>query len=196
MPNDLPSPPHSAVKALAQDRKCRATRLYTAIVYLTLAWACGQQKMKEPSEPESEITIGPDADTSGNYFGRGVSKQFGRPQLQKLHDFLNSEDGRREITALNCGKTLPQHEYSVTLWPDDAVTERQVRLQMTPRLYKGDGCLEESLNYVFQRAVKTIDPGPPIDYGYKDPKTGEHLDTSRFAEELPEKPECVCPPAN
>jgi len=156
-----------------------------SILLFTLA-ACGRQ-------PESEITIGSDANTSGNSWGRGVWREFRRPELQKLYDTLNSEAVRKELSALDCGATLPPFEYSVTLWPDAEYAERQVRLQMTPRLYEQDGCLEVSSDYVFQHAVKKIDPGPPIDYHYKNPSTGEHLDTSRFAEELPEKPECVCP---
>jgi hypothetical protein len=175
----------------------KASTRAAAVASLALACACGQRTTNEaaPVKPEVEITIGLDGDTSGNSWGRGVSRQFGRPELQKLYDALNSEAGRKQIAALDCGRTLPEHEYSVTLWPDEEYQERQVRLQMTPRLYKDDGCLEESVNYVFQRTVKAIDPGPPIDYGYKDPQTGAHLDTSRFAEELPEKPECVCPPS-
>jgi hypothetical protein len=171
-------------------------RSSAAIVCILLACACGRRTASEGAAPESEITIGSDANTSGNSWGRGVSREFGRPELQRLYDALNSEAGRKEIAALDCGRTLPEHEYSVTLWPDEEFQERQVRLQMTPRLYKDDGCLEESVNYVFQHAVKRIDPGPPIDYGYKDPKTGAHLDTSRFAEALPAKPECVCPPSH
>jgi|RhiMethySRZTD1v2_1073278.scaffolds.fasta_scaffold18928_6 hypothetical protein len=170
-----------------------AGRRALAIASVALAFACGRKTAKAPAEPEVEITIGSDADTSGNSWGRGISRGFRRPELQKLYDTLNSAAVRKQIAALDCGAALPPFELSVTLWPDDAYTERQVRLQMTPRLYERDGCLSDATDYVFQHAVKAIDPGPPIDYGYKDPLTGEHLDTSRFAEELPDKPECVCP---
>jgi len=144
---------------------------------------------------EQDITVGPDDDTSGNYWGRNVSKQFDRGQLMTLHKLMNSDSTRNEVAELNCRKQLPEHEYSVTLWTEGEYRERQVRLQMTPRLYEGDGCLPEAVNFVFQRTVKAIDPGPPIDYGYKDPLTGAHLDTSKDDELLPDKPECVCGPA-
>ena len=70
--------------------------------------------------------------------------------------------------------------------------ERLVRLQMTPRLYENDDCLQESVNYVFQKTVKAIDTGPPIDYGYKNPTTGKHLDTSEITAYIPPKPTCTC----
>jgi hypothetical protein len=164
------------------------------LVVVMLASACGLRVGGWQAGPD--ITIGPDRETSGNSWGRNVSKQFDRSQLGKLYAVMNSDAAKKEIAALNCGKELPRHEYSVTLWPEGEVQERQVRLQMTPRLYKDDDCLQHSVNYVFQRAVKGIDPGPPIDYGYKDPQTGAHLDTSHFAEELPDKPACKCAAAN
>ena len=141
---------------------------------------------------DCNITVGSDPDTSGNYWGRGVSKQFDRQKLAGLYKVLNSDATKNELADLMCGQRLPVHEYSVTLWAEGEYRERQVRLQMTPRLYKDYGCLEGAANFVFQRTVKAMDPGPPIDYGYRNPRTGEHLDTSRFAKELPEKPACRC----
>ena len=141
---------------------------------------------------EQDITVGPDDDTSGNYWGRNVSKQFARPQLIMLHKLMNSDSKRHEVAELNCRRQLAEHEYSVTLWVEGEYQERQVRLQMTPRLYESNDCLKEAVNFVFQRTVKSLDPGPPIDYGYKDPLTGAHLDTSKYDDWLPEKPECYC----
>ena len=141
---------------------------------------------------ERDITIGPDKETSGNYWGRSISKQFGKPQLQLLYQKMNSAATDAEVSSLNCSKKLPHHEYSVTLWTEGEYRERIVRLQMTPRLYENDECLQQAVNYVFQKTVKAIDTGPPIDYGYKDPHTGKHLDTSQIATRLPDKPECRC----
>lgn len=160
------------------------------MVVLTLACvllACGVR--------EEDITLGSDKDTGGNYWGRNVSKQFQRPQLNALYKVMNGPATKDEIAELNCGKRLPQHEFSVTLWTEGEYRERLVRLQMTPRIYEGDECLQEAVNFVFQRTVKSIDPGPPIDYGYRNPQTGEHLDTSKFAESLPDKPSCPCVPS-
>ena len=141
---------------------------------------------------ERDITVGPDKDTGGNYWGRNVSRQFGETQLRSLYTAKNASSTDAEITTLNCSKKLPHHEYSVTLWTEGAYRERIVRLQMTPRLYENDECLQHAVNYVFHKAVKTIDTGPPIDYGYKDPHTGKHLDTSEIMTTLPDKPECPC----
>jgi hypothetical protein len=155
-----------------------------AILYLVVACVA----------ESGEITIGPDKQTSGNYWGRNVSKKFGEPQLRTLYEKMNSPAVDAEITSLTCGKKLAHHEYSATLWIEEQYRERQVRLQMTPRLYQNDNCLEEAVNFVFQRTVKEIDPGPPIDYGYKDPLTGKPLDTSKNMTAVPEKPECSCTP--
>jgi hypothetical protein len=154
----------------------------------------GERDMTDGSDPGTDInyTVGSDQDTSGNYWGRGVSKQFDRQKLAGLYKVLNSEATKKEVAELDCGRRLPLHEYSVTLWTEGEYRERQVRLQMTPRLYHDDGCLLDAVNFVFQRTVKAMDPGPPIDYGYRNPRTGEHLDTSKYAEELPAKPECQC----
>jgi len=162
--------------------------LRTLCILLLFAACSGEPER----EPERDITIGSDKDTSGNSWGRNVSKQFAEPQLRSLYAVMNSPATDAEIAAMNCGKTLPHHEYSVTLWTEGEYRERIVRLQMTPRLYKDDGCLEGVVNYVFNVKVKAIDTGPPIDYGYKDPLTGKHLDTSHIESYVPEKPECVC----
>jgi hypothetical protein len=143
---------------------------------------------------ERDITVGSDKDTSGNYWGRNVSKEFGEPQLRTLYQAMNSPGTDADISSLNCEKKLSYHEYSVTLWTEGEYRERIVRLQMTPRLYENDECLQQAVNYVFHKTVKAIDPGPPIDYGYKDPHTGTHLDASKIMTELPEKPECRCAP--
>jgi hypothetical protein len=141
---------------------------------------------------ERDITVGPDKETSGNYWGRNVSKQFAEPQLHALYTAMNSPAVHDEITALNCAKKLPHHVYSVTLWTEGKYRERIVRLQMTPHLYENDECLQQSVNYVFQKTVKAIDPGPPIKYGYTDPLTGKPLDTSEIQISVPPRPECDC----
>ena len=173
--------------------------LLSLAVLLATIVACSRTKSnnvaglaEQALDLDHDETIGSDANTSGNVWGRGVSRKFQHAQLQQLYDTLNSAQMNQQISALNCGKQLPKHEFSVTLWWENSSRERQVRLQMTPRLYKDDSCLEGVVDYLFQRTVKLLDPGPPIDYGYRSPLTGEHLDTSRFANELPEKPDCSC----
>lgn len=143
-----------------------------------------------------DITIGSDQDTSGNYWGRNVSKEFSRHQLQTLYNVMNSAETKKEIAALNCGRQLSDHEYSVTLWEEGKYRERIVRLQMTPRLYTDQECLQGAVNHVFNRNVKAIDPGPPIDYGYRDPLTGKPLDATESLFAIPAKPNCPCTPSN
>lgn len=141
---------------------------------------------------DRDITIGPDRDTSGNYFGRNVSRKFRKRELNALFKAMNSTETKTVIRRLACGSPSKDYVFSVTLWEENSTRERAVRLQMTPRLYAQDGCLEEAVDYVFERKVKSMDPGPPIDYGYKDPLTGKHLDTSHIENYLPDEL-CTCP---
>lgn len=171
-------------RAVARRFALRSSRKKSsAAALLLLLFACG----------ERDITIGSDKDTGGNYWGRNVCEQFGESQLRTLYQAMNSAATAAEVSTLNCSKKLPRHEYSVTLWTEGKYRERLVRLQMTPRLYENDECLQESVNYVFQKMVKAIDTGPPIDYGYKNPMTGKHLDTSEITARVPPKPSCPCP---
>ena len=67
---------------------------------------------------------------------------------------MNASATAAEIRSLTCDKKLPHHEYSVTLWTEGRYRERIVRLQMTPRLYENDECLQEAVSYVFHKTVK------------------------------------------
>jgi len=139
-----------------------------------------------------DITIGPDHDMSGNSFGRNVSASFRRAELERLHVALNSAGFRVAAAKYSCVKPLPAFDVSVQLWREGEYQERQVRMQTTPRVYSGDRCLEEGIEFLFNRSVKALDTGKPIDYGYHDPITGAKLDTSEFANWLPPEPHCKC----
>jgi hypothetical protein len=143
--------------------------------------------------------VGSDSDTSGNSFAHSVSKQFDALQLRELYRVMNSPETTKRLRELTCGRELAGHEFSVTLWREGEYRERQVRAQMTPRLYDQDPCLNDAINYLFPRIVEDMDGGPPIDYGYKDPLTGKPLDTKKWADYVPPAPLCDCstatPPA-
>ena len=67
-------------------------------------------------------------------------------------------------------------------------------MQMTPPLYEEDGRLENGIGYLFEQAVKTLDKGPPIDYGYRRPLDGAPITPTSFeAYQEPEKGDCGTP---
>jgi len=165
-----------------------------AFVPHAMAQAMRDQVVREAAEARDvNITVGSDENMSGNAFGRNVSASFRRPELERLHAWLNSAEFRVAAGKYSCAKPLPEFEVSVQLWEEGKFRERQVRMQTTPRVYRDDGCLRDGIGFLFERAVKSLDTGPPIDYGYRNPRTGAKLDTSGFAKQLPPEPQCECP---
>ena len=120
------------------------------------------------------LVVGENVDMSGNSFWRGVSAQFGEPELRRLYSRLNGPDVQARLRRYVCPNPLPSFSITVVLWYEGPYQERGVRLQMMPPLYKKDGRIENGIGYLFEQAVKALDKGPPIDYGYRHP-----LDDSR-----------------
>ena len=118
------------------------------------------------------IAIGDNPNTSGNSFGRGVSAQFGETELTRLYLQLNGPWVKSKLRSYVCPDALPSFAITVVLWYEGSYQERAVRLQMTPPLYKQDGRIENGIGYLFEQAVKALDKGPPIDYGYRHPLDG------------------------
>ena len=179
------------------DRESRPTtdllKVTEALIPHAIAQAMVDQAVREAvADRDIDITIGSEPNMSGNSFGRNVSASFRRPELEKLHGWLNSPDFRAAAEKYSCTKPLPVFEVSVQLWEEGKFRERQVRMQTTPRVYEDDGCLDEGIRFLFARAVKSLDTGPPIDYGYRHPLTGEKADTSESARWLPPEPQCEC----
>src|SRR6185436_7084202 len=132
--------------------------------------------------------VGTNQDFSGNSFSRNVSRQFGEDELRRLHAQLNDAPFKSRLEGYACA--LPPFTVSVGLWPEGPYQERLVRMQMTPSVYRNSGCTEDGARYLFERAVKDLDHGPPIDYGYRHP-----LDGSRAGARAPDdpvEPECRC----
>jgi len=53
---------------------------------------------------ERDVTVGSDKDTSGNYWGRNVSREFGEPQLGTLYQAMNSPGTDAEISSAQLRK--------------------------------------------------------------------------------------------
>ena len=121
------------------------------------------------------ISFGDESNMSGNSFGRGVSAQFGEAELRRLYLELNGAMVRSKLQSYMCPTRLPEFKITVALYYEGSYQERTVRLQMTPPLYKQDGRIEGGVGYLFEQAVKRLDKGPPIDYGYRRPLDGSKL---------------------
>ena len=126
-----------------------------------------------PTQRTSDgISIGDNPNTSGNSFSRGVSAQFGEAELRRLYLQLNGPSVKAKLRSYVCPAALPSFTITVVLWYEGRYQERLVRLQMTPPLYRQDGRIEGGIGYLFEQAVKSLDKGPPIDYGYRHPLDG------------------------
>jgi hypothetical protein len=157
------------------------------------AISCGGREREQVLEPDP-LVIGDNSDTSGNSFSHGVSDEFREPELRQLYVELNGPRVRAKLERYVCPQPLPPFRVTVVLWHEGPYQERLVRLQMTPPLYKADGRIEGGLGYEFQEAVKALDKGPPIDYGYRNPHDGSPIRITPFEMyPKPEVGECVTP---
>jgi hypothetical protein len=172
-----------------------STRPSIAVLILFLVCACGQHAQEAtPDQADSQqidpapIIVGAEENFSGNSFSRNVSRQFGEAQVKRLYNQLNGAEFKSKLEHYACA--LPPFTISVAFWKEGPYQERLVRMQMTPRLYRENGCVEEAAQYLFQQAVKALDHGPPIDYGYRHSLNGAPV--GAIAPLEPNEPECRC----
>lgn len=118
------------------------------------------------------LVVGDSVDMSGNSFAYNVSAKFGEVELRRLHSELNGPAARAKLQTYVCRRPLPPFTITVVLWYEGPDQERQIRMQMTPPLYKSDGQIEAGIGYLFEHGVKELDKGSPIDYGYRRPLDG------------------------
>lgn len=165
----------------------RVLPIFVAAVLGAVTIGCGRQGPSRPADnglnlsrfPTQRtgdgISIGDNPNTSGNSFSRGVSAQFGESELRRLYLQLNGPSVKSKLRSYVCPDALPSFTITVVLWYEGSYQERLVRLQMTPPLYKQDGRIESGIGYLFEQAVKALDMGPPIDYGYRHPLDGSRV---------------------
>ena len=99
---------------------------------------------------------------------------------------------RAALAEFTCGDDVPQMRYELTLKPEGEWNERLVSVGYAPKLDSGleDRCLTSGISYLFRELLAEIDQGPPIDYGYVNPRTGERLGPAEKFEN--QKPICRC----
>jgi len=153
-------------------------REWLAIVLTIVAFGCpGREEIRpaggsHPLPTLDGISFGDANDMSGNSFSRSVSGRFGEGELRRVYLDLNGPEARSKLQSYVCPAALPDFKITVALYYEGSYQERLVRLQMTPPLYKQDGRIENGIGYLFEQAVKKLDNGPPIDYGYRHPLDG------------------------
>ena len=166
---------------------------WVVILAVAAALCCGERERARESEPDP-LVIGDNPNTSGNSFSCGVSDEFRAPELQQLYAALNGPRVRAKLQRYVCPQPLPPFRVTVVLWHEGPYQERLVRLQMTPPLYKDNGWIEGGLGYQFEHTVRTLDKGPPIDYGYRNPKDGSPIRITPYLRyQEPEEHDCVAP---
>jgi hypothetical protein len=165
----------------------RVLPTFVAAVLGAVTIGCGRQGPPRPADhsmtlsslptqrTSDGISIGDNPNTSGNSFSRGVSAQFGETELRSLYLQLNGPLVRSKLRRYVCPAALPSFTITVVLWYEGSYQERLVRLQMTPPLYRQDGRIEGGIGYLFEQAVKALDKGSPIDYGYRHPLDGSRV---------------------
>ena len=131
--------------------------------------------------PEEVATIGgiPGGDTQAS--ANPVSERFGRDELQKLLDLLNSEAFQSSLTNYNCGDPVPRFKFQVTLYRASRAHAgtRRVECRYSPSIdLAGRGrCLYSRFFYLLEKAYARVDPDPGA---ANDPTTREpHCDCSK-----------------
>jgi hypothetical protein len=121
-----------------------------------------------------------------------VSKVFKRHELELVFARAQQFASSGALNDFNCGDSLPPFRMSAELIPEGEYRERQVSLHYVPDLVRMNEyrCLDRGIDYLFEQAVREIDLGPPIDYGYKSPSTGKPLYEAEW--DQPRKPICRC----
>ena len=141
---------------------------------------------------EPTIAVGDRGTRPGGGFTLGISNAFHRPELESLHARAQQFRPSGALAEFACRDSVPDFLFEMTLQPAGTYNERLVEVGYTPRLDGGgaDRCLSFGLSYLFHVALDEIDHGPPVDYGYVDPRTGERL--GPYVPGPPRKPICRC----
>jgi hypothetical protein len=126
---------------------------------------------------EPKITVGDRGTRPGGGFTQSVSNAFQRTQLESLQARAEQFGPSGALLEFACRDSVPDFRFEMTLEPAGEYNERLVDVGYTPRLDVGgaDRCLSFGLSYLFDTTIAEIDHGPPVDYGYVNPSTGEKL---------------------
>lgn len=157
----------------------------------TLAWFMLSGLLPDVAR-EPSIAIGDRGPRKGGGFTMNISNEFHRPQLEALYARAQQFGPGGELNDFTCGDSVPDFLFEMTLRPAGEYNERLVSVGYTPQLDMpgAQRCLSFGLSYLFDVAMREIDHGPPVDYGYVNPSTGTKL--GPYVPGPPRKPICRC----
>ena len=115
----------------------------------------------------------------GGGFSVSVGKDFGPAQAEEVLRRLVTLDSSGAFTQFACsGDGVPHFGFDLTLHQEGPVQERIVSLGYVPypQPWGRERCLNLGFDYLVERTFAQVDTGPPVDYGYKNPSTGETLE--------------------
>lgn len=155
-----------------------------------LVWSGGIAVREVMREHPSRL--GPEFEPPMGSTQASVSASFKRRELALVLASAQQFAPSGALSEFSCGDTLPPLSMSVELRPGAEYEERRVILDYLPDLAKDNNyrCLERGINYLFEDAVRAVDHGKPIDYGYVNPMTGRPLYDPEW--ESNQKPICRC----
>lgn len=136
------------------------------------------------------VRIGPELPTPRGGTQASVSASFSRHELELVLARVRQWGPSGILSEFSCGDTIPQFSMSADLRPGGEYEERRVILEYLPSLDENNRCLDRGIDYLFEEAVRGVDHGPPIDYGYVNPSTRKPLYSPEW--EHNNKPICRC----
>jgi hypothetical protein len=141
---------------------------------------------------QPNVKIGDRGTRPGGGFTLNISNEFQRPQLESLLARAQQFGPSGALEEFACGDRVPDFLFEMTLRPAKEYNERLVGVAYTPDLDAGGAqrCMSSGLSYLFHVALAAIDQGPPVDYGYVNPSTGQKLEP--YISGPPRKPICRC----
>jgi hypothetical protein len=113
--------------------------------------------------------------TAGGGFSVSVGSQFGRAQAEEVLRRLVALDSSGAFKQFTCGDSVPHFGFDLTLHREGELQERIVSLGYTPypKPWGRERCLHQGFDYLVALTFAQVDTGPSVDYGYKNPSTGE-----------------------
>jgi hypothetical protein len=115
-------------------------------------------------DPEEVATVGEPLGDDTQAYTHPVSEQFGKEELRKAFELLNSDSFQAPLAKYNCGDTVPRFKFQVVLYRTSRAHAgaRRVEWRYSPAIdHAGRGrCLSSGLSYLVKKAFAKIDPSP------------------------------------